>query len=586
MDVSRHSVPFPQDKYWSSARRATWSVIARTIKRHPGLFAGWSLSLLASILVMLAIPVVVSSIVQSGLSHTFAIWPLMGIGAGLAVTTATRFYCITLIGEHVGGALKQELFERLLSRDGEFFDRHSSAELSTRMTTDVGMVRLAIGGAWSVVIRVVITGIGSAAMMLTVHPGMTLIALLLAALGVIVLAEGAKRIRSLAFSLHAHTASSIAYAAERLASVQIVRAYVRERHEADNMENLMSENTTVARSLIVVATIVQAASTVLIGLGLIMALRYGAHLVQAESLTVGELAEFALYMGILLLSVIEGSQVVSVLSKADGALAKVGSLLAIEQPLASAPSELEHANPIAVHYRRITFRYPTKTDECALSDVSFSAHPGEITAVVGPSGSGKSTLLALLHRFYVPSSGTIQLGDLDIITADVRHTRSLLALLPQRPVMFRMTVAENIAYGRHNSTRTEVATVARLAMADQFIQNLPHGYDTLLGPGGHALSVGQEQRIAVARALISRAPVLLMDEPTSALDARNEQDTLASLRAAAHERTIIVVTHRPTTMRAADRIIVMDRGRVVDQGTHAELLFRCPIYASLGRDSR
>lgn len=585
MDGSNPSPPSHSAEAARGRSVGAWKIVIESMFRHPYLLVGWQIGLVASCVAALTLPLLVSRSID-GAWPTSTAFILCGLtGLSLGVTTAVRSYCVTLLGEHAGADLKRALFSHLLHMDAAFFDRTQSGELSTRMTTDIGTVRIAIGAAGSVAVRCTVTGIGAVAMLFASNLSLGLCVVAIAPILVVTVACGSRRIRIQAFGLHTRMAEAFSLAGERLAAQDIVRAYGRESAEVAQFKAKIADGTRIASRLALTGAITQGLAALSLVVGIILTLRYGVRLVDAGQLTHGELVQFGLYVGFLLLSLVEFSHAYVVLSNAHGALAKVDGFLKLSPIKSSACEGAPRPSQYDACFANVSFSYSNQEDAAQLAGVSFTARHGKITALVGASGSGKSTILTLLQRFYEPHSGEIFIGDTPCSSTEVSATRALLTMVPQLPIIFKLSAAENIGYGEASASREDIVRAAVLANADQFIKDLPYGYGTQLGRAGNPLSGGEIQRIALARAFVSRAPILLLDEPTSALDAINELQVIAAIRAAATTRTTIVVTHRPSMMMAADHIVVLDRGKVIGAGTHDVLLSQCHQYASIVRDT-
>lgn len=563
----------------SSAMRA----LARSLLTHPVLAAGWLFSLLASCAATLALPLVVSQAVDSAQLAPSILFVLCAVGAALACTTALRFYCITALGEHAAADLKCALLDHLLRMDGAFYDRNKSGELFSRMTTDVGMVRFAIGGAASIALRCILTGVGAAWMLYLSDPRLAIRAMLVAPFAVLCITIGSRSIRDGAMQHHQALAEAFALARERLAAHSLVRAFGREPDEAMRFAHALTIVATSNRRLAISGAAVQAGTLLLLGCGFVFTLRYGAQLVSSGEMTKGTLVQFGLYVGVLLLACIEASHAQAVLAKAHGAFRKIDEVL--RQPAAAdetAKAQLRADAPELV-FQDVHFCYPGSNEQAGVFGASFRAPAGQMTAFIGASGAGKSTVFALIHRFYETNRGLIRIGAHVLGEAPIASTRALISSVPQRPNIFSTSVSENIRYGNGKASEEQIEHSARLAGAHEFIERMVGRYGAALGAHGQQLSGGQEQRLAIARALASPGPLLLLDEPTSALDAQAELIVLQALRELVPPRTVVVITHRHSVMRAADHIVLFDGGRVVAEGSH-EALRGQPLYEAVMRD--
>lgn len=583
MEGSTLDEPPAQAPLGASRACGAMRVLMRSLLTHPILAAGWLLSLLASCAATLTLPLFISHVIDSAQLGASILFTLCALGAALACTTALRFYCVTVLGEHAAADLKSALLDHLLRMDGAFYDRNKSGELFSRMTTDVGMVRFAVGGAASIALRCILTGVGAAWMLYLSDPRLAIRALLVAPFAVICITIGSRSIRDGAMRHHQALAEAFSLARERLAAHSLVRAFGRQSYEARRFAQALTTVAMSNRRLAILGAAVQAGTLLLLGCGFVLTLRYGAQLVSSDEMTKGTLVQFGLYVGVLLLACVEASHAQAVLAKAHGALRKIDEVLC--QPAAAqqtTPAEPRAPAP-ELMFQNVHFCYPESNDRVGLFGASFRAPAGKMTALIGPSGAGKSTVFALVHRFYEINRGSIRIGAHILGEAPVASTRALISSVPQRPSMFSTSVSENIRYGNAKASENQIQQSAKLAGAHEFIERIPGRYRAALGAHGQQLSGGQEQRLAIARALASPSPLLLLDEPTSALDAQAERIVLETLRDLAPNRTIVVITHRHSVMRAADHIVLFDGGRVVAEGSH-ETLRRQPLYEAVIRD--
>lgn len=555
-----------------TATGGAWHTLRRSIKAHPVLLACWGLSLLISCGSMLALPLIVARVVDSVRLGDQALIILAIIGTVLAVSTAARFYSVTMIGEYAAADLKSALLAHLLRMDGRFYDSTKMGELTSRMTTDVGMVRFAVGGAGSIAIRCMVTGFGATAVLIISHAQLALYVLLIAPAAGAMTTFGARSIRSGALQLHQLLAEAFALAGERLSANHVVRAFGRESYEAALFHRSLHRVTVAGRNLAAKNAVLQCVTLLALGLGITLTLRQGALLVASGEMSQGALAQFGLYVGVLLMAAIEASHAHAVLQRAKSALEHIDAVLKLPTTPETLSKATRPPSPPEVIFADVSFSHHKTGKKVALDRVSFQAPPGKITALIGPSGSGKSTILALVQRFYPPAAGLIHIGAHNLQDEPTSSTRSLISVVPQFPTIFRMTAAENIGYGNQAATRADIIRAATLAGAASFIEDLPDGYDTILGPSRQPLSVGQAHRLAIARALVSGKPLLLLDEPTSALDAQSEISVVHALRSIATTSTVILATHRPSIMMLADHVVLLEHGRVVLQGSHATLL--------------
>lgn len=566
--------------------RALWPFI----RRHRGLFVAWLVALALSSTATLSLPAAVKHMIDEGFSagggqidRVFA--GLFAVALVLALATAARFYFVSLLGEKVIADLREHLYDHLIRLDAAFHDRSRSGELVSRLSADSELLRGLIGSTLSVALRSSVTMIGALAMLLVTSPRLAAYTLLGIPLAVIPIVLGARRLRQVARASQDRVADANQLAAETLGAVRTVQANAREDYESTRFAAAIEQAVATARRRIGAQAVVTAIAIVLVFGAITAVLWSGARDVVAGSLSAGSLGQFVLYALIGGGSVGSLAEVWNELQRAAGGMGRIAELLD-ERPQVTAPAvPAMLPAPVrgALRLEHVDFRYPQRPESPALRDFSLAIAAGETVALVGPSGAGKSTVLALLMRFYDPQSGTVSLDGIDLRHLPPAQLRTQIALVPQQPALFAASAAENIRYGRLQASRGQVEAAARAAEADGFIRALPQGYDSELGERGARLSGGQQQRIAIARAVLRDAPILLLDEATSALDAQSEQAVQQALERLMHGRTTVVIAHRLATVLRADRIVVMDGGRIVAQGRHRELLAQGGLYAELAR---
>lgn len=509
---------------------------------------------------------------------------LFAVAAALGLFSAGRFYMVSWLGERVTADLRNAVYSHVVRQSPEFFETTQTGEVLSRLTGDTTLVQTVVGSSLSMGLRNAVMGIGALGMLVVTNP--YLMVQVLGGLVLIVLPSVwfGRRVRKLSRASQDRVADSSAIAAEVLNAIPVVQSYTAEAREATRFDasTTAAFNTAVRRSKarsVLVAFIIIATSA-----ALLWGLYQGTQAVMRGDISAGHLGQTVVYVIILASATAVLGEVYGDLLRAAGATERLMELLETRSPVTSpsnpVPAPVVRAGS-AIKFEAVTFHYPSRPAQAALSDFSLSVAPGETVAIVGPSGAGKSTVFQLLLRFYDPASGRIELDG--VLTRDMalHDLRQRIGIVPQDAVIFSTSALENIRYGKPGANDEEVKAAAQAAFAHEFITALPEGYDTFLGERGVRLSGGQRQRIAIARAMLKNPPLLLLDEATSALDAESERMVQAALESAMQGRTTLVVAHRLATVQKADRILVLDHGRLVEQGTHAELVSRGGIYARL-----
>jgi len=565
--------------------RALWPFV----RQHGGLFAAWLCALGLASAATLSFPVAFKQMIDGGF-HSGGNIDRVFLGVFivvlvLAVASAARFYFVSLLGERVVADLRRQLYGHLVGLDAEFHDRTRSGELVSRLSADSELLRSVVGSSMSVALRSSITVIGSIVMLFVTSPKLAAYALVGIPLAVLPIVLGARRLEKASRASQDRVADANTLASETLGAVRTVQAHAREPYELKRFGDAVSVAVETARKRIRAQSLVTATVITLVFGAVVLVLWSGAHDVIGGRMTTGELGQFVFYALIGGGSVGALAEVWNELQRAAGGMGRIAELLN-ETPTIRAPAA-PHALPTPVkgeiRFDDVSFHYPSRPDLPALDDFSLTIHPGETVALVGPSGAGKSTVFSMLLRFHDAQTGSVRLDGVDLRELDPADLREQIALVPQQPTIFAASAAENIRYGKLDATDAELLAAAEAAEADDFIRELPEGFDSPLGERGARLSGGQQQRIAIARALLKDAPVLLLDEATSALDAQSERAVQHALERLMDGRTTLVIAHRLATVLKADRIVVMDRGRIVAQGTHAELLAQGGLYAELAR---
>ena len=549
------------------------------------------IALIAASAATLVVPLAVRRMVDFGFSDANAgvirvyFLAMIGVVAVLALASGARYYLVVTLGERVVADLRSDLFAHLMRLDPGFFDGEKTGEIASRLSADTTQLKATFGSTASIALRNLFMFVGAVAMMVVTSPKLS--AFVLAAIPIIVLPlfAAGRAVRQRSRRAQDTLAEATAFATESLSAVRVMQSFVAEAFTAGRYRTAAYSAYEAARSMAQARGVVTAAALFLAFGSVVVVLWLGAQDVVAGRMSGGALLQFVLYAVFGAGALGQLSEVWNEVSQAAGVAARIGELLAVKPRIAAPPAPIRLPRPVRgeLAFRSVDFAYPGRDEDAVLRDVSFRVAPGEVVAIVGPSGAGKSTLFQLALRFYDPAHGSVTLDGVDVSKLDPAELRSEIALVPQDAFIFGASVAENIAYGAPNAGREAIAAAAKKAAADGFISALPRGYDTQLGERGVTLSGGERQRIAIARAILKDAPVLLLDEATSALDAESETLVQGALETLMRGRTTLVIAHRLATIVNADRILVIEAGCIVEEGTHASLLAANGLYARLAR---
>jgi ATP-binding cassette, subfamily B, bacterial len=539
----------------------------------------------------LVVPIAVRRMIDFGFSDANAglirayFLAMIGVVAVLALASGARYYLVMTLGERVVADLRADLFSHLTRLDPSFFDGEKTGDIASRLSADTTQLKATFGSSASLALRNLFLFVGAITMM--VFTSAKLSAFVLAAIPVIVLPlyAAGRSVRERSRRAQDRLADATAFATESLSAVRVMQSFLAEKFTARRYREAAFGAYEAARAMTQARAIVTAAAIFLAFGSVVVVLWLGAQEVIAGQMTGGALSQFVLFAVFGAGALGQLSEVWNEVSQAAGAAGRIGEIMAVRPRIVAPAQPMKLSKPVRgeLAFHDVCFAYPGREGGPVLRDVSFRVAPGETVAIVGPSGAGKSTLFQLALRFYDPGSGAVMLDGVDIARLDPVDLRAEIALVPQDAFIFGATVADNIAYGAPGATHEAVVAAAKQAAADGFISAMPQGYDTALGERGVTLSGGERQRIAIARAILKNAPVLLLDEATSALDAESETLVQGALETLMKGRSTLVIAHRLATIVNADRILVIEEGRVVEEGSHTSLMAANGLYSRLAR---
>ncbi|MGV3650158.1 MAG: ABC transporter transmembrane domain-containing protein [Devosia sp.] len=577
-----------------AARRRSLKPLRRLLPfvlRYPWRLTFTLLFLLVAAIASLGIPAIAGRVIDQGfIAQNLEMvasygWLIISIAAVMAAASAARFYFVSLLGERVLTDLRRAVFEHLLTLDATFFDTHRVGELTSRLNGDVATIRGAIGSSLSMILRGIVTMTGAVIMMFLTSPFL--------AMGVVVVAPSliipvillARRLRKMSRRTQDALAEMSAMATEALGATKTIKSFVQEPVQGQLYSQRAEESYVAEVTRLGARAGLMGGIMFMVTTALVVLIWWGAKSVFDGAVTAGELAQFIIYALMATNALTALSELAGTLASVAGATERLIEILDTKSTIAAPANPLPLPVPPrgTVEFRHADFAYRTRDDDRVLTDLSFSVAKGETVALVGASGAGKSTVFSLVQRFYDVAAGAILVDGIDVRQVRPAELRKRFAYVEQEPTIFAGTIAENIRFGRPDATDAEVEAAARAALVHDFVVALENGYQSLVGERGVMLSGGQKQRLAIARALLKDAPILLLDEATSALDAQSEQLVQTALERLMEGRTTLVIAHRLATIRDADRILVLEKGRLIDQGTHDALVAKGGRYAELAK---
>jgi ATP-binding cassette subfamily B protein len=586
----------PAEKLEEQARRRQKSKNVRPLRalmpfilQYPWQVIGAFVSLVLAAASTLTLPVAVRYVIDNGFSGTDAaavdiyFKAMMAVAVVIGIASASRFYFVSWLGERVTSDLRLAVYTHITKLSPSFFEVTKTGEVLSRLTADTTLIKTVVGSSASIALRNIFMFIGAAIMLSITSLSLSSLAVLILPMIIVPMILFGRMVRRLSRASQDRIADTSAMASETIQSIQVVQAFTHEEEDRRKFSEIVENSFATAKMRVMARSLLTALAFTLVFAGVVGILWLGAQKVVTGDMTSGTLGQFIIYAILCSTAIAALSEVWGDIQLAAGATERLVEILEVEPQIKAPQNPVHMPERINGHvdFKDVTFHYPTRPTIAALDSFSFSVSPGETVALVGPSGAGKSTVFQLLMRFYDPSAGFVGLDEVNLQQADPLDIRQQISIVPQETVIFADTVYQNILFGRPSASANEVYASADKALADDFVRQLPEGYDTKLGERGVTLSGGQRQRIAIARAILRNAPLLLLDEATSALDAESEKVVQTALERLMEGRTTLVIAHRLATVLKADRIIVMDSGKVIATGTHAQLLEQEGLYQRL-----
>ncbi len=549
-----------------------------------------SLVLILTAGISLTFPIAIRRVVDGFFSNSTSLMDYyfaaaFGLASLLALGTALRFYLVTRLGERVVADIRKALFNKVISMSPGFYERLLTGEILSRITTDTTLILSVVSSSVSLALRNFLLLIGGLFFMFLTSIKLSIMVLLLVPIMVVPILAMGRRLRKLSRESQSRIADSSGMASEMLLASSTIQAFNYVKNARDNFSDIIDKSFFIAKKRILVRSIITALIIFVVFVGIVAVLWVGARDVRLGIISPGYLVQFVIYSGFVAGAVAALSEIFGELQRAAGATDRIIEILKSQDPVKQLQNikSIDRKNEILIDFKNVTFSYPSRPNEIVFNDLNFFIGEGNTLALVGPSGAGKSSIFQILLRFYEFTKGSVKIAGLSIKEIDTQTLRDLFAFVPQEPAIFANSVLENIRFGRPDANNKEVEEAAKKSAAHEFIMGLPEGYYTFVGERGVLLSVGEKQRIAIARAFLRNSPILLLDEPTASLDAESEGLIQRALKNLSKSKTVIVIAHRLSTVKKADKILVLEKGNIVSEGTHAELIKKNGTYAKLAR---